>query len=925
MRARSVLFLSSVVLSGALAAASCTVELETKEPPPACTVTALPLQNARAFTLGETFYLPRPLAADGCPEGAVWEVASAPPGSLNVIYNTGAPYPRFTPDVPGDYDVRLAGVEGADWTIRVVERTPAERFRNHHLTPLFGAAVVGGDVWTANGAAYTVTHLAPGAGGALEKGAEIPVGDWPAAVASTPEMKHVLVVQRGADSLGFVDKERGVLEDALWVGDEPTGIVLSPDAGLAYVSLATQRQVAVVDLATREVKGRVDLGFDPRALALSADGKWLFAASYRSGNPEKDIYATYGENDNQDVWIVDTEKLAVEKILSGISADLRALALSADGKELYVAATDGDPIPSQTQPDTKPFVHEAIVLDADPSSGTFGGVLRRADLTRQDGSGGPVVNPSGVLAAGDTLWISSESSSAVVALDRATLAEKFRVDVGRGARRIVPLGDDGTIGVHCFQSFELWVVGPDGTVKQTVKLTEDPRPADVALGESVFYRPGGEVRNNHACVSCHIETQNDGMNWRFGPTIWHNVRPLNLLGATTPIEWGAYVSSPENFGYQGPASIMGLPATPEEAKALTAFLSSLLGAPAATDSTRPDGSFSDAALRGKDIFEGKGTCFACHAPPLYTNRTLIEEGKSKVPADVPTLLGAYRHGVYFVRGGARDLDSAVDVALEYVGVDLAEDERQDLIVFLNELTAKKVAPLGLWPDIDTNTAVYPDVQPWALFSEPVDDTRPDLSAQQLAAEHVVLLDESGTPVPCQVVLEGTRVRLVPDAPLTPGGKYEFVVKEGLPFRSGGVWWGEWKSPFQVANAPAGELVGEQTMLIEAASQMGPVTVEFTLQPQEPQPGGLSYVLAPVTFGDQQRQEIWLRIDGSDVYLEPFALPIGPTAVGDARLVIGKIADVDAATGQIKLIEGTLTIGAPGIEVPDIPFTIAPKP
>ncbi|MEZ4298735.1 MAG: hypothetical protein R3B70_27540 [Polyangiaceae bacterium] len=916
------------ILTVALAAlllASCDgAETETSPEPSSCVEAALPLQNARAFTLGETFYLPRPLEGAGCPENAAWAVKSAPAGSLNTVHAGEGAHPRFTPDVAGDYVLSVDGVEGSEIALRSVARTPAERFRNHYLTPLFGAEAGGGDVWTANGASYTVTHLAAKGGGSLEKVSEIPVGDWPAAIALPPSSPYVLVVQRGADSLGFIHKERGVLEDALWVGDEPVGVALSPDGGTAYVSLATQRQVAVVDLASRAVKGRIDVGFDPRALAVSPDGKWLFVASYRSGNKEKDTYGNYGANDDQDLWIVDTEKLSVAKTLTGISADLRAIALSADGKELFVAATNGDPIPTQTDPEALPFVHEAIVIDADPASASFGEVLRRRDLLRQDDSAGPLVNPAGVLVSGDTLWVAGESSEEVVALDRATLAEKFRAPVGRGARKIVPLGDDGTVAVHCYQSFDLHVISPEGAVLQVVSLTDDPRPADVATGEWVFSRPGGEIRNNHACLSCHIETQTDGQNWRFGPNIWHNVRPLNLLGATTPLEWGAYVSSPENFGYQGPASIMGRPAEPEEAEGLSAFLGSLLGAPAGTDTTLPDGSYSEAGLRGKDIFEGKGTCFSCHTAPLYTNRTLIKKGKSGVEADVPTLLGAYRHGVYFVAGGARDLDAAVDTATAYVGVDLTAGEKQDLVTFLGELTAKKVAPLGLWPDIDTNKAVYPDIEPWALFSEPVDDTDPERSAQELAAEYVVLLDSAKEPVAGQVLVEGTRLRFVPDAPLTPGEKYEFVVKSGLPFRSGGVFWGDWKAPFEVAKPAAGDLTGDLTMTINTANQDGPVTLVFTMQEMDPEPGGLTYVVIPETFATQQRQEAWARVSGEDFVMESFAFPIGPTAVGDARDVVGTVTEVDSATGNITKIEGTMTLGAPGFSFKGIPFVITPK-
>jgi len=892
---------------------------------PTCAGELLPLQNPRAHTLGETFYLPRIEQNEGCPADLGWHVVSAPAGSRNFVYNTGAPEPRFTPDVPGDYTFRLGDLANSDLTLRVVARAPAERFRNHHLTPLYGAEVVDGEIWTANGASYTVTRLITDGKGGWQKKDDITVGSWPSALAHHPGSPYVFVAQRGSDTVGFIDRTRGVVDDALWVGDEPSGLAISPDGKRLYVSLATMRKVAVVDTGKREIVGNIEVGFDPRALAISPDGKRLYVASYRSGNKVKDTRGSYGSGDDQDIWIVDTASLAVSTVVEGVSADLRAISLSDDGAELCVAATDGDPEPSQANPSALPFVHEVVVIGADPQKAGYGKVLRRADLTRQPGSGGPVVNPAGVLAVDDTLWVSSESSDLVVALDRKTLAEKMRVTVGQGARRLARLDAQGTIAVHAYQSFEAWILGANGAVKGTVKLTDDPRPADVALGERVFTRPGGNFAANHACSSCHIETQNDGMVWNFGPSIWHNVRPLQLLDATTPLEWGAYVSSTDNFGYQGPSSIVGRPATPEESLGLKAFLGSLIGAPRATGHTRLDGSYTEAALRGKALFEGKATCFACHQAPLYTNRTYIPNGKSGVPADVPSLFGVYRHGVYFVAGQARSLEGAVDVALDYVKVQLSADERADLLAFLRELTPKGGAPLAIWPDIDSNVAVYPDVRPSVAFADPVDDSIEGKSAADAAAAFVVLEDDKGQPVQGSIAIDGHRVEFVPSAALTPGAKYRFRVLPGLPFLSGGALWGERSTEFTVAQPAVGSWPKTMTMTVMVPGPMGQTSaVPLTLEASDtPRPGGMSFTIKPQIFGAQQEQEVWARLDGDKFIMQPFALPISPTGVADAAMIEATVQMVNQGDSSVALVEGKLRIGGPGINIPGVAFTISP--
>lgn len=876
----------------------------------ACARETLPLQNPRAHVLGETFYLP-PLGP-ACPDGARWEIAAAPAGSLNQVYMTGAPQPRFTPEVAGRYQLRVAGVDGSELELTAVARTAAERFRSHQLTPLYGAARVGDEIWTANGATYSVTRVIPD-GPLYRIGDEIRTGSWPAAVAWREPLAHVLVAQRGSDTVGFIDRERGVLEDALWVGDEPTGLAISTDAALLYVSLPTMGQVAVVDLERREVADRIQVGFDPRALALSDDGRWLYAASYRSGNPEADDFGTY-PGPAEDVWVIDTGSHEVAGSLQGIASVHRALQVA--GGELYVTGTDGDPVPS-TSGGTS-FVHQVVAVAADPDANDFGQVRVRADLTNQPSSTGPVVNPSGVLIAGDHVWVSAESSGTLVRLDRDTLEETARVEVGPGARQLVSL-DDGVVAVHAYESLELWIVDAVGEVVQTLTLAEDARPAEVALGERVFNRPGADYAANHACSSCHVETQNEGMIWRFGPEIWHNVRPLQLLAATPPLEWGAYVSSTENFGYQGPSSIVARPATPDEARALDAFLASLLGAPRANGHTRLDGSYTEAALRGQALFEGKATCSTCHVPPLYTNRALIDEGKSGEPADVPSLLGVYRHGIYFVRGQARDLDTAAAVALDYVDIDLTDAERADLVAFLRQLTPKGSHPLAIWPDRDSAEAVPAAIEPWVEFADPVDGSQ-DRPAAALAAQHVTLETETGDPVPGSVMIEGRRIWFRPDQPLAAGARYRFVVAAGLPFENGGRLVADRSTRFEVANPPAGDWPDRLTMTVTVGGPMGPSQIPLQLTRLDREDNGdLLVELRPLVFGSQQRQELWVRIDGDTVHLEPFALPISPGGVANAAEVVATVQDT--AGGTIRALAGTLRLGGPGIDIPGVPFTL----
>jgi hypothetical protein len=59
-------------------------------------------------------------------------------------------------------------------------------------------------------------------------------------------------------------------------------------------------------------------------------------------------------------------------------------------------------------------------------------------------------------------------------------------------------------------------------------------------------------------------------------------------------------------------------------------------------------------------------------------------------------------------------------------------------------------------------------------------------------------------------------------------------------------------------------------------------------------------------------------------MQPFAIPISPTGVGDAMQVTGTVKQVDPTTQAILRVEGTLRIGGPGINLPGVPFVIVPR-
>ncbi|MGE4568863.1 MAG: YncE family protein, partial [Bacteroidales bacterium] len=101
----------------------------------------------------------------------------------------------------------------------------------------------------------------------------------------------------------------------------PLSLVSHPSGGKIYVGLSTAASVAVVDVETSRLERTISLPFQPKAVAVSADGSQLFLAD---GQPQGHVYALSTVNDSL-LW-----KLAVEHTPT-------ALAFDAVNQLLYVA------------------------------------------------------------------------------------------------------------------------------------------------------------------------------------------------------------------------------------------------------------------------------------------------------------------------------------------------------------------------------------------------------------------------------------------------------------------------------------------------------------------------------------------------------------------------------------------------------------
>lgn len=111
----------------------------------------------------------------------------------------------------------------------------------------------------------------------------IPVGLDPASVRFRSDAE-AWVANHVSDSISIIDLPTGNVVRTLQTADEPTDIAFA--AGRAFVTCSQANQVFVFDLADLAAQPTVleIQGEDPRALAVSPDGRRVYAAIFESGN-----------------------------------------------------------------------------------------------------------------------------------------------------------------------------------------------------------------------------------------------------------------------------------------------------------------------------------------------------------------------------------------------------------------------------------------------------------------------------------------------------------------------------------------------------------------------------------------------------------------------------------------------------------------
>jgi YVTN family beta-propeller protein len=532
---------------------------------------------------------------------------------------------------------------------------------------------------------------------------EIACGRRPAAVVFSADQRRLLATAAYSGELHVFDFDAGSLKPVQTVrlGFEPRGMALTRDGRTAYVCLAGAGSVAVVDLADGRVTAQIEAGRWPRSCALSPDESRLAVAA--SGN--------------LGVSVIDPHerKLLYQESVGGLNLGL--IQTSANGLYAYVPW-----MVYRQNAITPANIRKGWVLGSRIGRVRLDGSARREAITL-DPPGMAVSDPYGLTLSPDeqTLVATGSGTHELLVYKMSALefesfggpgdhiernlledrANFYRLDLGGRPMAVRFLPKSRRVAVANYLSNAVQIIDLDaGEMSFAVYLGGPSSPSLARTGEAIFYDGRRSLDQWYSCHSCHYEggpnavtmdTRNDGSEKTF-----KTVPSLVNVAHTGPWTWhGWQVDLHDAMRKSLTETMLGPPPRPADSDALLAFLETLEPAPNPYRDGDRSADFAAAVQRGEKLFASKkAACIECHRGPYFTDGEIHDVGLGS-PRDAyqgyntPSLVGVHARVKLLHDGRAKSLEALLTgphapdkVAGEAA---LSGDELHDLIEYLKTL------------------------------------------------------------------------------------------------------------------------------------------------------------------------------------------------------------------------------------------------
>ena len=482
-------------------------------------------------------------------------------------------------------------------------------FLSPHANPIVTTA---GLVFVTNTPADTVDVIDAALSSIVTR---IQVGVDPVGLAVRPDGMEVWAANHVSDSVSVIDTDvssptflQVVATVQSFDGttkatrfDEPVGIAFANDAK-AYVALSSENQVAVVDVAARQVTGQLDItAQDPRALVVQSNR--LYVAPFESGNQTQlsgctpfvpgqlctfdaqantsnigslNIVVDLVKNPampDRDLYVFDTTTDQLVETVDTLGTLLYGLAADSNGR-IFVAQTDarndsngasGTASHALAEMENRAFLNRVTLVDfsgGNAAPPTFIDLEPLPPANPAAGQGRATPYAIQVSADDATLVVSAAHSQKIVTLDATTGAVLGEVTTGRGPRGIALEPSPGPLT-------RAWVLNALDNTVSIVDLNDpanptvvgqvsldDPRHPDIKAGRFVMEDANASSTKTFSCASCHPDGHTDQVLWVLetpfvdggNQVMPRATQPLRGLRGTAPFHWDGVPGDP----YGGP-------------------------------------------------------------------------------------------------------------------------------------------------------------------------------------------------------------------------------------------------------------------------------------------------------------------------------------------------------------------------------------
>jgi len=534
---------------------------------------------------------------------------------------------------------------------------------------------------------------------------EVAVGKDPVNVALDSDGK-AWVTCRDSDEVYILNTDGSLASKiTLAQGSRPYGIVFTPDGSRGFVSAFGSGKLIELAPTTNTIKGSLDIGATPRALAITSDASKLLVTKFISNDDEGQVW----EINLNTFTLQNTIPLAIDDFTvdngnegRGLPNYVSGITIHPDNNSAWSVAKKDNILRGLTR-DGKQLTFDNSVRTAISPIDLKISKEKLANRLDIDNHG----QPSSALftPTGNYLFVTMQGNNRIVVIDPKRGLELLKKDVGKAPQGLTI--DQGTNrvfvknfmdrSVSVFDASDMIKTGSNTLEKiSTISTVTSESLSPVVLkGKQIFYDAADIKMGTDgyvSCASCHIDGSQDGRIWDFTDRGEGLRNTISLIGRAGTghgrVHWSANFDEIQDFendirshfkgqGFMTDADFnKGTVALSlgdvkkgksTDLDALAAYVESL-NTFEPSPYRNSNGSLTTDAQAGKSLFTDL-KCASCHSGQDFTDSntgkmhdvgTMTTNsggrlGKKLLALDVPTLKDVWATAPYLHNGAAKTL------------------------------------------------------------------------------------------------------------------------------------------------------------------------------------------------------------------------------------------------------------------------------